>query len=70
MQSTAPSQYACRTNLLKVRAGFVKQGLSLAEWCRANGVTRAWAYAVLTGARTGPAALELRDRLLKEAGVK
>lgn len=55
--------------LLKVRAGFVKQGLSLAEWCRANGVARSWAFAVLTGARAGPAALDLRDRLLKEAGV-
>lgn len=53
--------------LLQVRIGFLQQGNSLAKWCSENNVKRQWATAALTGRRNGPAARELRERIISAA---
>ena len=56
--------------LMRVRAGFISQGISLSKWCSSNNVCRVWAADALRGKRNGPAALSLRLRLLESAAVK
>lgn len=50
-----------------VRGAFVAQGTSLAKWCSQNDVRRQWATAALTGLRDGPAARELREKIIASA---
>ena len=50
-----------------VRAGFVAQGTSFSKWCTDNEISRTWAIAALTGKRAGPAAQQLRHRIVREA---
>ncbi len=56
--------------LIQVRIGFLQQGISFAKWCAANGVGRQWATAALTGKRNGPAAQELRTRIIMASITK
>lgn len=51
------------SNLSEVRAGFIRQGSSLRQWCRSNGVDPGYAHKVMTGQTNGPAALALRERI-------
>lgn len=54
--------------LLKdVRAAFTRQGSSLNAWCHQHGVQRSYAHRALVGATNGPAARELRKRLVEAA---
>ena len=53
--------------LQRVRGALVAQGTSLAKWCKENRVGRQWATAVLLGDRDGPAARELRSRIVAAA---
>lgn len=59
----APSLYR------RIKAGFVMQGGSLTEWCRANGIDRSWAFQCLNGKRKGPAASALIRLISRESGV-
>lgn len=55
----------CNTDkLAQVRAGFIVQGTTLAQWCRNNGVDPSWAWKVLKGEHLGQRSLALRRRLL------
>ncbi|KAB2927397.1 MAG: hypothetical protein F9K25_14305 [Candidatus Contendobacter sp.] len=54
---------------LKVRAGFIAQGISFNRWCRQNGVLRENARKAMLGQWAGPKGREVRQRLLREAGV-
>ncbi|MBE2293977.1 MAG: hypothetical protein IAF00_03470 [Phycisphaerales bacterium] len=57
------------SDFLKVRAGFVRQGTSLRQWCLANGIKRQNARKALLGDWKGPRGLEVRELLLKASGV-
>ena len=48
------------SDFLKVRAGFVRQGTSLRQWCLANGIKRQNARKAMTGEWKGPRGLEVR----------
>lgn len=48
-------------------AGFVRQGTTLTEWCRAHGESRVHARVAILGERNGPKAQALRARLLAAA---
>ena len=50
--------------LRSVRASFILNGSSIASWCRENRITRSYAYRALQGETNGPAAVNLRARLL------
>jgi len=52
------------TLLLQVRGDFTRQGLSLAKWCRSNGVDHAHAHRVLRGLTNGERAQTLRAVLI------
>lgn len=54
---------------LRVRAGFVAQGLTLTGWCRQEGHNPTGARSALVGAWNGPAGRKLRDELLVASGV-
>lgn len=54
----------------EVRAGFVRQKLSLNRWCIQQDITPAWARQVLLGARKGPKAKALKRRLIEAAQGK
>ena len=57
-----------RDELLRsVRAGFIRQGLTLASWCRIAGVRHSYAYKVLRHETNGPAAIALRCRLTSDS---
>jgi len=47
-----------------VRADFVRRGLTLNAWCRANGVTHGTARKALIGEWTGPKASVLVARIV------
>jgi hypothetical protein len=53
--------------LRKVRAELTEAGSSLRAWCLNNGVTPSYAHRALTGDRNGPAAVQLRMRILADA---
>jgi hypothetical protein len=55
--------------LLRVRSGFVLQGISLRRWCRGNGILPSNARDCLLGAWNGPAGKVLRERLTRAALV-
>ena len=59
----------CKGLLLNVRAGFVRQGATLAGWCREHGIRRQNAEKALQGTWTGPGARKLCGRLIEAAGV-
>lgn len=48
-----------------VRAGFVRQGTTLNQWCIANGIHRQSARAVLLGTWKGPTATQVMAALLE-----
>ncbi len=50
----------------QVRAALVGSGDSLRAWCLRNGVSPSYAHRVLRGEKDGPAAQEMRTRLLAE----
>ncbi len=54
---------------LRVRAGFVAQGLTLGGWCRERSINPTNARSALLGAWNGPAGRKLRDELLVASGV-
>lgn len=54
----------------QVLAGFVRQGMTLAAYCKANGIRRQHAHACLTGAWIGPRADRLRQQLCDGAEVE
>jgi len=51
--------------LYAARAGFTQSGTSLRAWSIANGIAPSYACRVLAGLKTGPAAIELRNRILE-----
>jgi hypothetical protein len=51
----------------RVRAALLLQGVTLKDWCAANGVSRQYAYQCMTGRRRGPTARRLVIQLT-EAG--
>lgn len=53
----------------RVRAGFVLQGKTLTEWCRANGTTVTNARAALLGTWNGPKGRAMRSRIVKAACI-
>lgn len=53
--------------LLRVRGGFTTHGTSLSAWCQSNGVDHGHAHRVLKGMTNGPAARELRCRIVMAA---
>lgn len=53
--------------LSAVRGLLIVQGTNLTAWCRDNHISRPFAILALTGKRNGPAARELRRRLITEA---
>lgn len=55
--------------LQPVRAAFVGQGTTLAQWCREHKVDSSWAWRALQGAHKGPRALELRAQITKASGA-
>lgn len=50
-----------------VMGGFVRQGTTLTEWCRAHGESRVHARVAILGERNGPKAKALRARLVEAA---
>lgn len=52
-----------------VRAKFLLRGTSLAQWCKERNIRRQWAELVLTEKRKGPAAIELKTRIMKELDI-
>lgn len=54
---------------LKVRAGFIAQGISFSRWCRKNGILRENARKAMLGQWKGPKGQEVRRRLLRESGA-
>lgn len=52
------------------RAQLALDGISLAQWCQERGLKRQWVVAVLSGKRTGPAAVALKSRVLQELGIE
>ena len=53
----------------QVLAGFVRQGRTLAAYCKDNGLSRHHAREALIGHWIGPTADRLRQRLYDAAGV-
>lgn len=53
-----------------VKASFVAKHSSLHKWCLAHGIHRQNARAALLGEWTGGKATELRQLLIKEAGIE
>ena len=53
-----------------VLAGFILQGSTLGQWCRANRVKHSNARACLFGSWNGPKARELRQEIVAAAGLK
>jgi hypothetical protein len=49
----------------RVKAGFTLRGDSLKAWCRRNSFDPGYVSRVLSGLRDGPAARELRHRLIE-----
>lgn len=54
---------------LKIKAGFILRGTSLAGWCKAHGTDPSNARKALLGIWKGPKGQEVRRRLLKESGA-
>jgi hypothetical protein len=52
-----------------VRAAFVLKNTSLAQWCKDNAVLLETARQTLAGLRRGDEAEELRQRIMRDAGV-
>lgn len=52
-----------------VKAGFVLQGTTYTQWCKANAVERTGARAALLGGWRGPKAKKLVQRLIKASGA-
>lgn len=53
-----------------VRAAFMLKGTSLAQWCKENNVLLETARQTLAGLRRNSEAIELRQRLMRAAGVE
>ena len=53
----------------KVRAGFVAQGSSLSQWCKAKGMNTQNALSCLTGTWDGPKAKTLRAEIIEASGI-
>lgn len=69
-QTRKPSGYDPGPDLLNtVKAGFVLQGTSYTQWCKANAVERTGARAALLGGWRGPKARKLVQRLIKASGA-
>lgn len=54
----------------EVRAGFVRQGIALAIWCRQQNIYRQNARDALLGIWNGPKAEVLRQRLIEAANLR
>jgi hypothetical protein len=54
----------------QVRGAFIAQGKSLKGWCRDNGTHLSNARSALTGNWDGPKGREMRQRLIKAAGIR
>lgn len=57
------------TLLLRVRGDFIRQGTTLAEYCRANDIDPANAHRILRGHRDGPTARRQRKSIAQAAGT-
>ena len=66
MTSTPPPS---RDLLQKVKAHFISEGTTLAEWCRRHGYHQSNVREALAGAWDGPKGRALRMQLAKEAGI-
>jgi len=53
----------------EVRAGFIKQGTSLAAYCRENGIEGKTVHRLLNGRWDGRKAREIRAQLIEAANV-
>lgn len=58
-----------RTLYLSVRAAFIRQGTSLAAWCRIHRYNQSNVAAALMGAWNGPAGQRIRQQVIKDSGV-
>lgn len=54
---------------LSVRAAFVRQGTSLAAWCRAHRYNQSNVAAALMGAWNGPTGQRIRQEAIRDSGV-
>ncbi|GEM_PF-731280 len=54
----------------RVRAGFLLQGTSLTEWCRANGTHISNARGALLGTWNGPKGKAMRTKIVKAARIE
>lgn len=52
-----------------VRAGFILKGTTMADWCRENGIKHQHARSALIGGWNGPKGTQVREQLLRAAGV-
>lgn len=59
-----------RDLLAQVRAGFVAQHTTLAEWCRKNGTHPSAARQAIYGTWNGPKGRALRSKIVRAAGVR
>lgn len=69
MQARSSIQPKGPALLTEVRVGLLRKGTSLAAWARENNITRQWVTDALLGRRDGPAAIALRERLIRESGA-
>lgn len=68
--SRKPPEFTPGPDLLNtVKAGFVLQGTTYTQWCKANAVERTGARAALLGGWRGPKAKKLVHRLIKASGA-
>ncbi|MEC7308551.1 hypothetical protein [Vibrio crassostreae] len=53
----------------KVKAGFLLRGTTFSRWCIENNVQRQNATQALKGVWNGPKSTELKEKIIKSAGV-
>jgi hypothetical protein len=53
----------------KIRIGFIEQGTSFNAWCIAHNVSRTNATQAIYGAWNGPKGREMRERIMRAAGI-
>lgn len=56
-------------SLSLVRAGFIADGTTFAQWSRSQGIDPSYARKTVLGILSGPAALKLRPTIFQAAGV-
>lgn len=60
---------AGKSLLTNVRIGFISNGTSFSRWCIENQINRPNARLCIMGAWDGPKSRQLRERIVKAAGL-